>query len=89
MAFFAQILGDSRRTFFCEPHRVEELRAVIEQAGLAGLITVIGSPFCPEGAVLVVDSAAIEASNRETQQHGLRNWDFGFVHGPEPEEGEQ
>ncbi|MCX5239809.1 hypothetical protein OG824_31870 [Streptomyces prunicolor] len=53
-------LHEARRTLICEPHLVDELRAAVEAKGLAGLITVTGSPVCLPGQAFVLNPAALD-----------------------------
>lgn len=70
--FWEQIRGDAKRTVVCEPHRADELRALIEERGYDH-ITVLASPACPEGQFLVIDEQALEASGREAAQRVFRS----------------
>ncbi|WP_369043452.1 hypothetical protein [Streptomyces sp. Midd1] len=67
-AFWAQIEGDAKRTVFCEPHLVSEVLAAVEQRGYGKLITVRAHQYCPEGKLLIIDEAAMEASHRQMVQ---------------------
>ncbi|MEV7975414.1 hypothetical protein [Streptomyces sp. NPDC086519] len=66
-AFWAQIAGDAKRTILCEPHRVDEIQAAIDEHGYDHL-TLRASPYCPPGQLLVIDDAAVEASERQLIQ---------------------
>lgn len=70
--FWDQIQGDAKRTVLCEPHRVDEIQAAVEERGLSHL-TVRASPFCPAGKLLVLDDSAMEASWRQTVQRAARS----------------
>ncbi|MEI5032427.1 hypothetical protein RB201_04300 [Streptomyces sp. S1A(2023)] len=63
--FFAQIIGDAKRTILCEPHRVDEIREAVDRADVAGTLTVQASAACPPGNLLVIDDQALEASFRQ------------------------
>lgn len=65
--FWDQIQGDAKRTLLCEPHRLDEIQKAINERGYNHL-TLRASPFCPEGKLLVIDDAAIEASDRQLMQ---------------------
>lgn len=65
--FWDQIQGDAKRTILCEPHRVDEIQAVIDERGYDHL-TLRASPHCPEGKLLIIDDTAIEASDRQLMQ---------------------
>jgi len=71
LAFWKQIQGDARRTVLCEPHRVDEVRALVEERGYDH-ITVRASPVCPEGQFLVIDEVALEASWQQSLQRMRR-----------------
>jgi hypothetical protein len=68
LAFWMQIQGDAKRTVICEPHRVDEIRAAIDKRGYSSTITVRASTACPEGQLIVLDEAAMEASQRQMFQ---------------------
>lgn len=70
--FFAQIIGDAKRTVLCEPHRVEEIRKAVDRMGMGGILTVKSSPVCPEGKLLVIDEQALEASARQAASRPIR-----------------
>ncbi|MFF0055659.1 hypothetical protein ACFYRI_14840 [Streptomyces microflavus] len=70
--FFAQIIGDARRTILCEPHRVDEIQEAVNRMGMAGILTVKASPVCPEGKLLVIDEQALEASARQAASRPIR-----------------
>lgn len=66
--FWAQIVGDSQRTVICEPHRVDEIRAAVEERGYDSFLTVRASLACPEGKLVILDENAMEASQRQLFQ---------------------
>ncbi len=59
---------EAKRLILCEPHREHAIRAAVDQAGAAGILTVKPSPACPEGKLLVIDEGAIEAGWNEWVQ---------------------
>ncbi|MEH0586246.1 hypothetical protein QA942_20000 [Streptomyces sp. B21-106] len=61
---------ESKRTILCEPHREHQVRAAIDQAGAADILTVRPSPVCPEGKLLVIDENALDAGLQEAAQRG-------------------
>ncbi|MER6183068.1 hypothetical protein [Streptomyces sp. NPDC001652] len=71
--FWQQVKGDAKRTVLCEPHRLDDIQAAVEQRGLADLITVRASHFCPAGKLLVLDDSAMEASWQQTIQRAGRS----------------
>ncbi|MFE5958909.1 hypothetical protein [Streptomyces rubiginosohelvolus] len=70
--FFAQIIGDAKRTVLCEPHRVDEIRGAVDRMGAAGILTVKASRVCPEGKLLVIDEQAMEASYHQAASKPIR-----------------
>jgi hypothetical protein len=76
--FWAQIQGDAQRTVICEPHRADEIRAAVAERGYDTFITVRASPACPEGKLLVIDEAAMEASQRQLFQRAGKDIRFGY-----------
>ncbi|WP_037616404.1 hypothetical protein [Streptomyces aureus] len=71
-AFWKQIDGDAKRTVLCEPHRLDEILAVVEARGYDH-ITVLPSQHCPAGKLFVIDEGAIEASVRAALQRSMRS----------------
>jgi hypothetical protein len=65
---------ESKRTILCEPHREphreHQVRAAVDQAGAADLLTVRPSAACPEGKLIVIDENALDAGLREAAQRG-------------------
>ncbi|MFP8944679.1 hypothetical protein ACLIYM_25050 [Streptomyces fenghuangensis] len=70
--FHAQIIGDAKRTIYCEPAVEEAVRAAVEEMDAGHLLTVVASPACPAGRLLVIDEQALEASYRATIQRSAR-----------------
>lgn len=56
---------ESKRTIMCRPDQATRLRWHVDQAGLDDVITVVESPYVPDGQVLVIADQTIEAANRE------------------------
>lgn len=71
--FWEQIRGDAKRTVLCEPERLNEIQAAVEQRGYSDLVTVRASPLCPAGKLLVLDDSAMEASWQQTVQRAARS----------------
>lgn len=71
--FWEQIRGDAKRTVLCEPHRLDDIQAAVEQRGWSETITVRASPSCPAGQLLVIDDSAMEASWQQTIQRAARS----------------
>ena len=76
LAFWRQIRGDAKRTVLCEPHRFDELQALIEERGYGDVITVRASAACPEGQFLILDEAAMEATQQQLFQRAGKNIRF-------------
>jgi hypothetical protein len=68
--FLHLIREGSKRTILCEPHREHQVRATIDQARAADILTVRPSGACPEDKLLVIDENALEAGLREAAQQG-------------------
>lgn len=71
--FWDQIQGDAKRTVICEPHRLDEIRAAVDECGYSSTVTVRASAACPEGRLFVIDEAAMEASDRQALQRMMRD----------------
>lgn len=67
LATWYRRLDEGRRTLICEPRLVDEANAMVEEKGLAGVFTVLGSPVCLPGQVFVCDTVALNAA---LQLHG-------------------
>lgn len=76
IAFWQQIQGDAKRTVLCEPERLAEIQAAIEERGYGDTITVRASAVCPEGQMIVIDEAAMEASERQLFQRAAKGIRF-------------
>lgn len=78
LSFLDIVREESKRTLHCEPHRVDQVRAAVDQSGAADVITVRGNPACPEGKILIFDEGAMAAAHEEFLQ-GLATqpWKFG------------
>jgi hypothetical protein len=72
VAFHRQIAGDARRSIRCHPDRVDALRARVEELGLTGTVTVEASWVVDPDQLLIFDTAALEASQRQFDQR-MRN----------------
>ncbi|BBB01061.1 hypothetical protein RVR_8301 [Actinacidiphila reveromycinica] len=73
---------ESKRTVYCEPHREHQIRAAVDQAGVADIITVRASPACPAGELLIVDEGALKAAGEVAKRELLQGlqrqpWRFG------------
>lgn len=68
--FFDLVRQESKRLILCELHREHQVRAAVDQAGAADILTVRPSAVCPEGKLIVIDEDALEAGLREAAQRG-------------------
>lgn len=66
--------AEAKRLILCEPHREHQIRAAVDQAGAADVLTVRASPACPKSQLLIIDEGAIEAGQREWIQEMVKNW---------------
>ena len=67
LRFWAQVIGDSKRTVICPPDLESRCKGYVAARGLDGLITVEANPFCPEDRIFVFDTPAIDATlNKST-----------------------
>ena len=46
--FYEQVLGDAKRTIYCEPHMAAAVRDAVEAHDAGHLFTVRSTPACPE-----------------------------------------
>lgn len=63
--FWSQVMTDAERTVICPPDLESRCKGYVEARGLAGLIAVKASPFCPPNQILVLDERAVEATMNE------------------------
>jgi hypothetical protein len=68
--FLHIIREESKRTILCEPHREHQIRAAVDQAGAADILTVRASAACREGKLIVIDENALDAGLQEAAQRG-------------------
>jgi len=59
--FWAQVIGDAKRTVICSPEMESRCKGYVDTRGLAGIITVMASPACPDDRLYVIDDQAIMA----------------------------
>jgi hypothetical protein len=71
--FYEQILGDAKRTIYCQPSVTAAVRDAVEAHSAGHLFTVRSTPVCPEGKLILVDEQALEASFNATVQRGMRD----------------
>lgn len=72
--FWAQIIGDSKRTVICEPEKVDAVREAVESRGLGGIVTVQGSLACPPSKLLIIDEPALLAASEQMSQRIRFPW---------------
>ncbi|MYR75150.1 MULTISPECIES: hypothetical protein [unclassified Streptomyces] len=70
--FYAQAIGDARRTLVCEPHREGQVRDAVASQGLDAVLTVMTSPACPAGRLLVLDTPALQAAMAQDLHRAAR-----------------
>lgn len=70
--FYEQIVGDARRTIFCQPSVAAAVQEAVDAVSVGHLYTVRVSPACPEGKLIVIDEQAIEATLQAVAQRSLR-----------------
>src|SRR5690348_17024114 len=62
--FWAQVIGDARRTIVCSPELESRLKMSIAARGLDGIYTVEVSRFVPDNRVIIIDQQAIDSLSR-------------------------
>ena len=70
--FWAQVVGDSKRTVVCPPDLESRCKGFVDARGLGGLITVKTSPYVPAETIFVIDEQGIDASLRKMSQRPIR-----------------
>ncbi|MFI0900584.1 hypothetical protein [Streptomyces sp. NPDC020983] len=87
LAFLDVVREESRRTILCEPHREQQIRAAVDQAGAADIFAVKPSPTCPPGKLLVLDERALAAAHAELVQKLTRKpWMLGWMFDGSPDD---
>lgn len=78
LGFLDIVREESKRTIYCELHRVHQIRAAVDQAGASGILTVRANSACPPGQLLIIDENAMAAAQEEfIQGLGRKPWRFG------------
>lgn len=82
IGFLEIVREESKRTIYCEPHRVDQVRAAVDQYGASDLLTVRANPICGPGQLIVMDEGALKAAGREAERKFLQGlvwqpWRFG------------
>ncbi|MBC9000525.1 hypothetical protein [Micromonospora aurantiaca (nom. illeg.)] len=70
--FWAQVIEDERRTVYCEPGRVTEVRQLLTEHDMGDQFDVHESPACLPGQILMVDHNALDAAMRQSSQQARR-----------------
>jgi hypothetical protein len=60
--FWAQVIGDAKRTVMCSPDLESRCKGYVDARGLSGLITVKASRYVPENQIFVIDDGAVAAT---------------------------
>lgn len=60
--FWAQVVGDAKRTVMCPPDLESRCMGYVAARGIEGLITVKASPMVPADRIFVIDEQAIGAA---------------------------
>jgi len=61
-------------TVFVEPHRVAEIRAAVEAAGLPARVSVQGSALVPAGKLFVFNETALQRSLDAAARKPINVW---------------
>jgi hypothetical protein len=72
--FWAQIIGDAKRTVFCAPDLESRIKGWVDARGMGGIITVIASPGCPEGRIFIADTPAMQATMNQAMSRPITIW---------------
>lgn len=70
--FWSIVAKNAKRTVLCSPDLESRCKGYVQAAGLAGIITVVASPGCPNDQVFVVDEQAMRASQNERMAKPIR-----------------
>lgn len=70
--FWAQVIGDAKRTVMCPPDLESCCKGYVEARGLGGIITVKASPAVPDNQLYVIDTGALAASLAELTSRPIR-----------------
>jgi hypothetical protein len=70
--FWAQVMGDAKRTVICNPDLESRVKGWIDARGMGGLITVQATPVCPIDRTYIVDDAALQAAYNEVMQRPIK-----------------
>jgi hypothetical protein len=74
--FWAQIIGDAKRTVVCTPDLESRIKGWVDARGMDGVIKVRATPVCPEGQILIMDEQAMEADLRQSLARMKGFWTY-------------
>lgn len=60
--FWAQVIGDAKRTIVCNPDLESRIKTWIDVRSMSGILKVEPNPYCPMDRVFVIDEQAINAT---------------------------
>lgn len=66
--FWAQVIGDAKRTVVCNPDLESRIKGWVDARGMGGIIKVEPSPHAPMDRVFVIDEQAIAAAKNRPFQ---------------------
>lgn len=66
--FWMQVVGDLQQTIVCPPDLESRVKCRVDAMGIGGMVTVQASRACPPDKLILIDTAAIEAANRQALQ---------------------
>lgn len=72
--FWAQVIGDSKRTVICTPDLESRVKGWVDARDMGALIKVIANPACPPNQIFVIDEQAIEANFQQSITKPHRYW---------------
>ena len=55
--FWAQVIGDAKRTIICDPDLESRIKAWIDARGMGGILAVSPSPYVPRNTILILSDA--------------------------------
>ena len=71
--FWAQVTEDDRRTVFCAPGRMAEVKQLLAEHDMGEQFDVHESPGCRPNQILMVDHNALDAAMRQSSQQARRS----------------
>ena len=72
--FWKQIEGDAKRTLLCTVEDAPRVQEAVDRYNAGHVFTVLASPACPQGQIIVMDEAALQASANQALQRSMKNW---------------